>query len=444
MLVISLALHVFITYFLRREQSWWLLGSYSLLFAAYIILAWFAKEEEVKALTYSSLLFRFSLLLALPNLSDDIYRFVWDGRLLAQGINPFTHLPLYYADKSVPGLDLSLFAQLNSPEYFTIYPPVAQFTFWLSALIAPNSVWASGVVMRLFNLAAETGTLLLIPTLLKIYGLPEKNALWYALNPLIILELTGNLHHEALMIFFLVASFYLLTKSRLVASAATYGLAVCSKLIPLIFLPLMLQKLGWKRAMMFYTLTGLVTLVCYTPLVSQELIDGMRSSFSLYFQKFEFNASIYYLVREIGFAVRGYNIIQTAGPRLALATFLLILGLTAWGYWKKKPLRESMLWILMVYLALITTLHPWYVSTALILAVFTRYRFPVLWTFLVFFTYLGYHQGVFEENYWITIIEYTGLMAFLIWEFSTKRNAPRENYAMPGSRNLAQKLEPGG
>ena len=165
LLGISLAIYVFITYFLRREQSGWLLGAYSLLFILYLVLVWLAKEEEVKGLAYASLLLRLSLLLALPNLSDDIYRFVWDGRLLAQGINPFTHLPSYYADKGVPGLEPSLFARLNSPEYFTIYPPVAQLTFWFSALIAPDSVWASGVIMRFFNLAAETGSVLLLPAL---------------------------------------------------------------------------------------------------------------------------------------------------------------------------------------------------------------------------------------------------------------------------------------
>ncbi|MEQ9229236.1 MAG: hypothetical protein RIF46_01035, partial [Cyclobacteriaceae bacterium] len=81
------------------------------------------------------------MLFATPSLSDDFYRFIWDGRLLAHGIHPFAELPGFYLDPSlnIPGIDQSLFDNLNSKEYFTIYPPFAQLIFLISVLIFPKS-----------------------------------------------------------------------------------------------------------------------------------------------------------------------------------------------------------------------------------------------------------------------------------------------------------------
>ena len=95
---------------------------------------------------------RLLLIGAFPQLSDDIYRFIWDGRLINQGVNPFAQLPAYYMQEGtqLPGLSPELFAQLNSPEYFTIYPPVAQAIFALACWLFPHSIFGSAVVMKVF------------------------------------------------------------------------------------------------------------------------------------------------------------------------------------------------------------------------------------------------------------------------------------------------------
>jgi hypothetical protein len=92
------------------------------------------------------------------------------------------------------------------PDYFTGYPPICQFIFGLATkLFGGNLVWSIAVI-RLFIIASEIGTIYFLRKILSAFNLPLRNVLIYALNPLVIIELTGNLHMEGVMIFFLVSS----------------------------------------------------------------------------------------------------------------------------------------------------------------------------------------------------------------------------------------------
>lgn len=416
----SLFGYCFITYFTERHESIKLLTSYLFLFSFYLVLYLsIKKQSHLRFGLALAIVLRFSLLFALPNLSDDFYRFIWDGRMIINGINPFAQLPSFYAGNGFipPGsYDAFLYTHLNSPGYFTIYPPVCQLVFTLGAFITPGSTLGSVTVMRLIILAAELGSIFLMLILLKAYHLSKKRVLLYALNPLVILELSGNLHFEALMIFFLLLSIYLLKNKKPVFSAISFALAIGTKLIPLIFLPLFISRLGLKKAIVYFLITGTTTILLFLPLLSRELIEGLSSSLSLYFHKFEFNAGIYYLVREIGFAAKGYNIIGTAGSAMALLTFTSIIIFSFWEGRKNFSWLKAFMWVLLLYLVFTTTLHPWYVIPLVAFSLFTNYRFPVLWTALVFFTYAGYSTEGFQEQLWIVIIEYIMVFGFILYE----------------------------
>src|SRR5690606_13065493 len=129
--------------------------------------------------------------------------------------------------------------------------------------------------MRLFILAAEIGNLYLIHALLVRFNLPKKNALLYALNPLVILELTGNLHHEAFMIFFVLLTLYFINTRHLLSGLA-FGAAICSKLVPLLFIPVILHTLGWRKGSGFGLAAAAASLLLFTPLLSTEFISGFR------------------------------------------------------------------------------------------------------------------------------------------------------------------------
>lgn len=414
-----------------------MLPSYFLLFAIY---AWTLKEVEESEITfwiYVAVGFRLSLLIALPNLSDDFYRFIWDGRLLANGIHPFAQLPGYYLENglAIPGIDQSLFNHLNSQNYFTVYPPLAQFVFWIAVLISPQSLLGSVVVMRVFILGAEIGSLFLLRKLLSRFNVDANNILLYALNPLVILELTGNLHFEAFVIFFVLGALYLITEQRILKAGMSFGLAVSAKLLPLIFLPLFLLRLGIRRALLFYVAVGVACLILFVPLFDKEILEGFSESVGLYFQKFEFNASIYYLVREYGFLTKGYNTIQTTGWKLGLIATIGILIISFWPFvtrYKEGKVKlalnaihhpdttekvpQVMMWIMLTYFLFTTTLHPWYITTLLMLSVFTAFRFVAIWTALIFLTYAGYTVSGFTEVLYVTVMEYLIVIGYLVYE----------------------------
>ncbi|OWY20221.1 hypothetical protein C7N43_25615 [Sphingobacteriales bacterium UPWRP_1] len=362
--------------------------------------------------------YRALLLFSLPNLSDDFYRFMWDGRLLLHGINPFAALPIDYVNQTLaapPGIDCALYEQLNSPLYYTVYPPVCQVVFYLAALLFPASTGGAVAVMKSCLLLFETGTLLLMPQLLKNLRLPEKRTLLYALNPLAIAEISGNLHFEGALIFFLLAWVYCLSVcNKPVESGLFWGLAVCSKLLPLLFLLFLPRRIGFKKTAWFAMLATLVIAACFLPFFEPQTAVALFSSTRLYFGRFEFNAGIYYLLRAMGYVFTGYNTIQTTGKLLAAVTFAAIVAL-AFSEKKvsAKTLPKTLLFALFLYFALSTTVHPWYLTTLVALCVFTPYRFAIVWSGVALLSYAAYHTTAYTENLWLIAIEYVLLYVVL-------------------------------
>lgn len=417
-----IALTIGLGFFVQQTDFIPIISQFGIFFFLYILIFNFTNEKRKIAFFIGvSILLRFILIFALPNLSDDVYRFIWDGRLLVNGHNPFDYLPSYYIENnvSVPGINEVLFNELNSPEYFTIYPPVAQGIFAFACWLFPNSIIGSALTMKVFLFLCEVGSLFFIKKLLDHFHLPAKNILLYALNPLIIIELCGNLHFEAAMIFFLLAGVFFLIKNKMTLSAFSIALSVASKLLPLMFLPFLIKRLGWKKSIQYFAIVGSVIVLLFVPLLSGAFFNNFGASLDLYFQKFEFNASIYYAIRWVGYQVVGYNWIQSAGPALAVIVLLGILTVT---FLEKnfnwKNLFGKMLFAICLYLAFATIVHPWYVSLPIVLCLFTRFRFPILWSGLIFLTYINYSYDEYFENLWMVGIEYVLVFSFLIYELT--------------------------
>ena len=422
LLFLSLSLYITIGYGIQRHETLPLFVCYFLLFLFY---AWIIIEmKENNFWIMAAILFRAALLFSVPALSDDFYRFIWDGRLLAAGQHPFAEVPSYYMTHniSIPGIDSELYNKLNSKEYFTVYPPLSQFIFWLSVKLSPDSIYGSMFIMRLIIFSCEIGTLWIITKILRHFNQTPAAVLIYALNPLAIIELTGNLHFEGGMIFFLLLGIFFLLRHKRFLSAACYALSICAKLIPLIFLPLLLRQLGWKKATQYWLMTGVITALLCLPLLNRDIVNGFSQSMGYYFQKFEFNASIYYLIREAGYFIFGFNIIQIAGWVLGLVSAILILTISFYRIRNTitqgidTNLFTGMLWCLLIFFLLTTTLHPWYIVSLVMISVFTPYRFPVLWSGLIFMTYAGYTDETFRENLQIVALEYIIVIGYLLYE----------------------------
>ncbi|MGW8121628.1 hypothetical protein ACV07N_03135 [Roseivirga echinicomitans] len=409
-------------YYLDRALTIPLLSSFVLMAVAMIYIMRCTQEKEADLPFYWAMLLRLLLLFSIPGLSDDVYRFIWDGRLLTQMVDPYKELPTAYLVQGIEGINIQLFSQLNSPEYFSVYPPFNQVFFFLSALLSPGSEFWSIVILRVIILAFEFGNIRLIRKLLRHYGLPERYGLFYALNPMVILELTGNLHFEAIMIFFLLLALWNYEQKKYHQSAIWLGLSVATKFLPLIFLPLLIRKIGFKKTMIYGLIVAGVLVISFLPLINTAHIWAIKDSLELYFQKFEFNASIYYLARWYGFETEGHNIIAQSGKWMMAATFIGIVLYSLLPSKKELPVR--MLWVWTIYLLFATTVHPWYAIPLLAISVFTEKRFAFLWTLLIFFTYANYLGGEYFEWIEIVIIEYSLVAIFAIYE-ATGRSLQR-------------------
>ena len=161
----------------------------------------------------------------------------------------------------------------------------------------------------------------------------------------------------------------------------------------------------------------LTVFITFAPFISSELISNFGASIGLWFQNFEFNASIYYIIRWIGFQVVGWNIIGIVGKILPLVVILMVLIISLFRKnYDKQILVTSMLFSICGYLLLSTTIHPWYLSIPLILLVFSNYRFVWVWTFTVFFSYASYRLPEFDEHIGWVALEYAIVISVFLYE----------------------------
>ena len=240
----SIAFYISFAYDLQRADFIKLISLYAgLFFVSYKLVQ--LTKHDFKFLVWMSFLFRAVFILAIPNLSQDFYRFIWDGRMILEGFNPYLFTPDHFISKGE--LPIAQAEELYngmghlSAGHYTNYPPINQLCFVIAGLFAGKSILGSVVVLRLIIIAADFGTLYFGKKLLEKLKLPTHNIFWYILNPFVIIELTGNLHFEGIMVFFLVWSLYLLYSKKWKFAAVVLALSISVKLIPLIFLPLFFQ-----------------------------------------------------------------------------------------------------------------------------------------------------------------------------------------------------------
>jgi hypothetical protein len=378
LLIISVAcciVYYVFAYHLERSNFNLLLALYSGLFGGYI----FFISSDFKHKFALGLLFRAILIFQIPNLSQDFYRFIWDGRLMVSDLNPYLFIPVDIVDRVFDGQFLiSKMGDLSAHNYSN-YPPLNQLIFAIGAFLSPKNLLGNVLVLRILIVLADIGIFIFGRKILEFLNLEKEKIHYYFLNPLVIIELTGNLHFEGVMMFFVCLGFYFFYKSKYFGSAVFIALAILTKLLPLILLPFFIKKLSLRNLMIFYFFIGAICLAAFLPFFDKNLMANYSKTVGLWFTNFEFNASIYYVLREIGFWVSGYNLIGIIGKISPFVTAFIILYLT----FRSKYFLQNQFMVLMVYFLLSTTIHPWYLTSMIFFGVFLNAKSIWIWSYCI-------------------------------------------------------------
>lgn len=421
---LSLAGYIYLGYFAVRSDFIQIFLVFVFLFGLYLIMfRGKTVSANVKLAIAAALIFRFALLFATPNLTDDYFRFIWDGMIVSGWHSPYLMTPSSYmlSVQSAPAINLAIYERLNSPDYYTVYPPLCQYIFGLSAKICGANVLANVILLRIVVYLAEIGSIWLLFKISRLVKASSIAPFIYALNPLVIVELSGNLHPEAMMIFFLLLGIYLLVRNKQTYSALSFGCAVGVKLIPLIFLPLLVKRLGLARSIRYFLIVAATFILLSAPFLSLQAIQNFVTGLGLYFRVFEFNASIYYLARWIGYGITGYNTIAITGTALAGISALAIVACAFLEKGKDwRSLFTGMVFCLSIYLVFATTVHPWYLTALVALSALTNYRYGLVWSLLAILSYSAYQTRPYSENLWLVTIEYILVAAYMVYEVIVK------------------------
>jgi len=424
---------------ITRDQENILLAFYAISFFTYLVLMYLLlikkKPFKLSYLLAFAVLIRLLMFTSFPALSDDFFRFSWDGNVVLDGSNPYQYKPTdyhFHNDNSeefaknnlLSSSETSFENGMNSIDYYSVYPPVAQFVFITCSFLAENNLFNNVLFLRIILLCFELIGWFYMLKILAHFKLDSIKSMLYVLNPLVILELSGNLHFEGITFTFLLISFYFLIINKHILSSVAFAVAIGLKLIPLMLLPLIVYKIGIKKAIPYLLTMCLSCALFFLPFFNIHLLTNFLESIELYFHTFEFNASIYYVLRWVGEFVTGYNQIELIGSITPLITALAILVLTIKSKFSENSLflMRTMSWILLIYFSIASIVHPWYIVYLIGFSVFTGYVFPVAWSGVVFLSYMAYKNiGVVEEEPILIFIEYLILLLTVIYDLNQKK-----------------------
>src|SRR5690606_19163375 len=186
-------------------------------------------------------------------------------------------------------------------------------------------------------------------------------------------------------VFAIVLSIYLLNRSQLLLSSSLWALGASIKLIPLLLIPVLFRYFKLNTAIKFILFSCLIFCISFLFFYeSPIIIHNFFQSIKLYSVRFEFNASLYYLIREIGEYFLSYNPIQYIGPVFSIIAFLgaftILISKTTHTI---DSIFNQLLLALSWYYIFSLVVHPWYIAPIVAFSVFTEVKYGILWSYLV-------------------------------------------------------------
>ena len=369
---------------------------------------WHRNDCRMSSVILFAVGFRLVLLFLPPSLSDDSYRYIWDGLVQVHGFNPYQCQP---EDPALADLqDEPVYDLLNSPSYYTVYPPVSQLVFAFGALFYDGDWMTSYYAIKLVLVLSEILAVLLLARMVE-----SRWLMLYAWNPLVLLETAGQAHTESLLLLLLLLVVYAAKVGWGGRASALLAVAGWVKLYPFVLFPFLWRRFGWRAVW-----PGIiVALALAIPYAAAFVPGNIRTSLDLYARLFEFNAGLYYGIKEVFLFFTGADWSKQIGPALRLMFLIGLPVVYAFDTRFKWPLARAFLVTIGLYLLLATTVHPWYLLSLLLLATLLG-RAAWHWYWLGLFsigTYLLYVGGPYWE---FVALGWGGWFLLAAWRYAPR------------------------
>jgi alpha-1,6-mannosyltransferase len=361
-----------------------------------------------------------------PSLSDDAWRYLWDGWMGLNGVNPYVVAP------SDPTLDWArgeLYALQGHPETPTVYPPAAQVLFMLAAvpLTLDASPLAAYFSLKAILVAIDMGAVLLLMRLLDALGRPRAWAVLYAWHPLVVVEIAGQGHSDGLWAASILLALTAAARSIPHRGVPWLVLGGMLRLHPLALLPLWARTLE-PRALGCAVLVSAPLLLLALPL----LFDGALGTFlevaARFTNYYEFNGGFYYAVKRIvdELALSPSNRIAGAVSVCAQVGIIVAAALRVGRGDGVGRLVAISLVVTTATVALGAKAHVWYFVAPLVLvALDPRAALSRAWLWLALvapLTYSAYTSTPVRESSIVLWLEWGGAAALALWSWR-KRDA---------------------
>ena len=406
----------------------------------YFLAVWMATRGQdagktLVPIVLFALLFRLSLIPLDPALSSDIYRYLWEGKVqVVVGMNPYVVPP---ADDRLASLrDQAIYPHINRKEAPTVYPAGAQLLFAILHRAGVESPQA----FKVFSLAADALTLLLLILILKQLHLPLSRVIIYAWNPLLIYEFFWSGHLESFMLPPLLGFIYLFLRGRVLAAGAALGLATAIKLVPIFLLATVPPGKRLKGVIPFVFVVGFTYL--FYAQAGTRILGFLPTYFSHPYEIFNvgiLQLGLLWVAQLFSFPISGVRLIL----------FALLFGILVVISWRpvnspgdiiEKSYRIFSAYLLLIYPAF----HPWYLCTLVPLLCFVPSRAWIFFSLLLPLSYLKYLTPDGTMPLWITLGQFVPLYLLLIWEHTKFAMPLKERRALVGERDQTRETLPCG
>ncbi len=378
-----------------RAHAWRFVGTAGIwcLFAG--VAAWHCRRLSAvpTAVLLTGVLLRLVLLASPPTLSDDVFRYLWEGHIQWSGFNPFLFPPDHM--DLLPNRD-AVYEQVAHRTVPTIYPPLAQWLF------AGASLFYSPLAWKGLAAAADLGIMWVLARNGRVWA-----AVLWALHPLPAVESAASGHLEPIAILLALCALAKAERDDAKGASLLATLGGGIKLLPVVLLPVLLR--GRSRQEVFRisaACCGLAAVVSLPYLsAGSELSRGLQT----YAQHWSHNASV--------FSVLLWGTGDPIQARLLGAG--IGVGVVLWAWTQRLPPGEFLLWITGALVLLSPVVHPWYVLWPLAAGLWVgSWPFSVLAStcLLSYGVLQGYDPAVgdWEELTWIPWLEYPPLLLALL------------------------------